>query len=257
LDILTKATSSIAISLSKSFANNVIERWTRHRAESFFTAFQNHLLENRLKSDINTNLAQDIEKIISTDLGSEVLFDAYRRVSLAKSKDIGPRIIGILTAELCIGGCDADDFEELIFSVAESLNDQELLNMLSTLNDWFYFSKLDKRKGDRSGSVYIEKDELTYVFSHDIIHDTTYSSNAIDLDLSTNDFFEDLGTGFKKLETLGVISTKQLMFNSSNNNNVQMDGNEVTQETLKLVIFPLRYRRILTLIENASSGIEL
>lgn len=133
MDLASKAGYSVANSLAKSFASNVIERWTRHRAEKFFTEFQNRLLKSRLEGDIQVNVSEEIEEILSTDIGSEVVFDAYRRVSLAKSKDIGPRVIGILTAELCIENRIADDFEELVFSVAETLNDYEMADSVGTM----------------------------------------------------------------------------------------------------------------------------
>lgn len=100
---------SIAASLATKFASNVIEKWTRYRAENFFEEFQHRLIEGHISGDQYIDVADDIDDILSDEKGSEVVYDAYRRVSLSSSKDIGPRIIGVLTAELCIAKEYAND----------------------------------------------------------------------------------------------------------------------------------------------------
>lgn len=259
MDSISKSVLSIASSLAKSFASNVIEKWTRYRAESFFKEFQNRLLENRFKGDAHVDVAKEIDDILSTDMGSEIMFDAYRRVSLARSKDVGPRIIGLLTAELCIEERAADDFEELIFSVAETLNDREMVDALSFINHWFELSKNGKPKGCLSGSAYIEEDELRYVLDHDEIEDVSYLPNSKEIDLSADILYEEFGSSVQKLKNLGVLTTKiqQSTFSYLEDSERHIDQDGTAQVTIKLIVFPLRYRRILTLIEQASSGVKL
>lgn len=259
MDLISRSGISVASSLAKSFASNVIERWTRHRAESFFKEFQNRLLENRLKGDSHVDIAKEIEDILSTDMGSEVVFDAYRRVSLARSKDIGPRIIGLLTAELCIEERIADDFEELIFAVAESLNDREMVEALSIVNHWFDLSKNGKRRGNLSGSSYIEEDELKYVLDHDVIEEISYVGNENKIDLSADGLYEAFGSGIQKLKNLGVLTTRiqQSTFSYREDSERHIDQDGTAQVTIKLVAFPLSYRRILTLIEQVSTETQL
>lgn len=141
MDLILKSGTSIANSLAKSFASNVVERWSRHRAEQFFEQFQTKIVECKLLGDNQVEIAKEIDLIISTELGSEVVFDAYRSVSLAKSKVIGPRIIGVLTAEIFLEQRLADEFEELFFSVAESLSDIEIINITRVIESWFELSK--------------------------------------------------------------------------------------------------------------------
>lgn len=116
MDLISKSGTALVNSLAKSFTANVIERWTKYRAERFFEEFQNRLLSNRIDGEQDSRVMHDIEGILSTEHGSEVIFDSYRRVSLSSSKNIGPRIIGLLTAEICIEERVANDFEELTFS---------------------------------------------------------------------------------------------------------------------------------------------
>jgi hypothetical protein len=259
LDLFPKSGLSIASSLAKSFASNVIERWTRHRAERFFEEFQNRLIECRIKGDSQVEIAEEIEAILATDLGSEVVFDSYRRVSIARSKDIGPRIIGILTAEICAEFRNADDFEELIFSVADTLNDKELIEISSTINEWLELSKKPGRKGNLFGSAYVEGGELKYVLDHDVIENISHVANSKEIDLSTDGIYEEFGSGVQKLRNLGIltIGVQQSTFSYKEDSERHIDQDGTAQVTLKTISFPLGYRRILTLIEKASSGIEL
>ncbi|MBR9828661.1 MAG: hypothetical protein GYB41_08470 [Oceanospirillales bacterium] len=259
MDLISKSGLSVASSLAKSFASNVIERWTRHRAESFFKEFQNRLLEQRIKGDIHVDLAQEIEEILSTDMGSEVVFDAYRRVSFARSKNIGPRVIGIVTAEICIEERVADDFEELIFSVAETLNDREMVDSMSTINYWFDLSNRVKARGNLTGSAYIEENELKYVLDHHVIEDISYVANSKDINLSADGLYEDFGSGIQKLKSLGVLNTRieQSTYSYKEDGERYIDQDGTAQVTIKTLSFPLSYRRILTLIEQTHKEDEL
>lgn len=259
MDLISKSGLSIASSLAKSFASNVIERWTRHRAEKFFEEFQNRLNEYRIQGGSHVNITEEIEAILATDLGSEVVFDSYRRVSLARSKDIGPKIIGILTAEICAEFRNADDFEELVFSVAETLNDKEMIEVSSTINEWLELSKSPKEKGGSLGSAYVEEGELKYVLDHDVIENISYVANSKEVDLSTDGIYEEFGSGVQKLRNLGIltIDVQQSTFSYKEDSERHIDQDGTAQVTLKTISFPLSYRRILTLIESASSGREL
>ncbi|MCE4934485.1 hypothetical protein [Aliivibrio fischeri] len=256
MDLISKSSASIANSLAKSFASNVIERWTRRRAEKFFEEFQVKIAESRLIGDNQIHIAQEIEDIISTELGSEVVFDAYRRVSLAKSKVIGPRIIGFLTAEICLEKRLADDVEDLIFSVAETLNDIEMLNSMYALEEWFERAKAGKRKGYQSRTAYIENNELFYVLEH---HESeTTFGDSDEIDLSINGLDEEFGVGLQKLKNLGLLTARirqsSVSFTEDSERHIDYDGS--AQITLKTLSFPLEYRRLLTLISQMSKGVE-
>jgi hypothetical protein len=78
--IATTVGKSVATNVAKKFGGAVVERWTRHRAESFFEAFVEGVgLE--LASGVQTGeLNQQIDAMLADDTKSEILFDAYRRV---------------------------------------------------------------------------------------------------------------------------------------------------------------------------------
>lgn len=249
------STSSIVSSLAKSFASNVIEKWTRHRAESFFDEYQKKIATAKQLYDNNENLAKEIDSIISTELGSEVVFDAYRMVSIAKSKTIGPRIIGLLTAEICLESRMANQFEEMAFSVAESLNDFQLLNAAKTIEEWIKYSESNKHANDQSGSAYFLNKEVVYVIDNYTIDTTFGDSESIDLNIDNLD--EEFGIGLQKFKELGLlkasISQSSKSYSEDSERHIDYDGTE--QTTRKTLSFPLKYRRILSLITQMSHQI--
>jgi hypothetical protein len=107
-----------------TFKTQVVERWSRHRAENFFDAFCSKVAQDRGIQDAG-ELRSDLNKVLADDVGSEILFDAYRRVTLTRSKTFGPRIIGVLTARLVGEGRTANPGEENVLASAESLTDDE------------------------------------------------------------------------------------------------------------------------------------
>ena len=101
----------------------VIERWSRYRAEQFFEAFCQTLLDLGVS---DAQLAGKLDELLEDDQCSQVVFDAYRAVCLTRSRNVGPRVIALLTAELVIARAKATADDDAIFSVAEELSDDEL-----------------------------------------------------------------------------------------------------------------------------------
>lgn len=69
----------------------------------------------------------------------------------------------MLTAEIFLEQRLADEFEELFFSVAESLSDIEIINITRVIESWFELSKSSKKEGYLTDTAYIERNELVYV----------------------------------------------------------------------------------------------
>ncbi|MUJ26327.1 hypothetical protein [Aliivibrio fischeri] len=257
MEIISKSMSSIASSLAKSFASNVIEKWTRRRAENFFEAFQNEIMEKRQIGDDFVHIEQEIEKIISTEIGSEILFDAYRRVSLSKSKHIGPKIIGLLTAEICLEKRVANEFEEMIFSFAENLNDIEMINSVKVLNGWLDEIENYKIKPSlaRNSSVYIQNDNLIYILER---HELSGNNNSLDIDLNIDNLDGLFCVGMNKFKNLGFLKERisQSIYNDDREHD-QYSHDQSHQFTTKTLSFPLKYRRILVLVSLMSRGYEI
>jgi len=111
------------------FKTNVIERWSRKRAEEFIRTFCDAVAEGRDTEDVLSQL----NEIMADEAKSAALFDAYRRVSLSSSATIGPRIIALVTAKIVSQNRDASSEEERILSVSEQLNDAQF----AEAKDWF------------------------------------------------------------------------------------------------------------------------
>ncbi|WP_421378507.1 hypothetical protein ACOCG7_30760 [Paraburkholderia sp. DD10] len=109
--------------------DKVIGRWTEHRARQFFGAF---IDEVRKEDDVLTTSAElndMLQSIANNDERTSAIFDAYRRVALSASKDIGPMVIGLLTARIVLEDRSADEIEEMVFEGAEVLNDRDFTSL--------------------------------------------------------------------------------------------------------------------------------
>ncbi len=120
--------------LGASFRTHVVERWSRRRAEAFFDEFCREL--SRQKETVDPDhLDRAFTNILEDEGCSEVLFDAYRRVAFSKSRELGPRIIALLTAEIVVERRVASDVEEAMFLAAENLTDDDLKAFAAFVRD--------------------------------------------------------------------------------------------------------------------------
>lgn len=143
--------------------------------------------------------------------------------------------------------------------MAETLNDKEMIEVSSTINEWLELLKRPKRKGDYFCSAYAEDGELKYVLDHDIIENVSYVANSKEVDFSTDGIYEEFGSGVQKLRNLGILTVgvQQSTFSYEEDSERHINQDGTAQVTLKTISFPLSYRRIFTLIDSVSSGREL
>ncbi|MFP3558569.1 hypothetical protein SB861_49110 [Paraburkholderia sp. SIMBA_049] len=121
-DLVTDEIKSTVVDFLKEKA---IGRWSEHRARRFLSSF---IEEVRRERDVLTTSADLNEMLLDIgkhDKQTSALFDAYRRVALSASKDLGPMIVGLLTANLVLEDREATRSEEQIFGAAEILNDRD------------------------------------------------------------------------------------------------------------------------------------
>jgi len=132
VESLALVAKDLALDVLKNFAKEkVIERWSRYRSERFYDAF---LDEVRKQADIkaqSSSLDDLLAELGNSEEASSTLFDSYRRVCLSASRDIAPRVIGLLTAEIVLERRQATEDEELVFQAAESLTDADFRTMVS------------------------------------------------------------------------------------------------------------------------------
>jgi hypothetical protein len=188
--------------LADRFTSSVIHRWTRFRAEQFFLAFAAEVQSEVFQRIPNEKVDEMLEQIMADDIRTEVLFESYRRVCLAASKRIGPRIIGYLTAHLVAARREANESDEKILMAAEALSDSELKDFC----DWF--------KTTREEATSAKPDTSTgYCLCHGILeiplHRESWDPNqGSEMEISPIDFAEMLGTWALKMKNLGIMKEK-------------------------------------------------
>jgi hypothetical protein len=200
--VAKKAVGTAAISFAKKFGGSVIARWTNYRAERFYKgfieSFGNELSTGIESPEVNTRL----DKILADDTKSEILFDAYRRVCFSTSKDIGPRIIGLLTGQLVREGRMADKMEENVFEAAELLSDGDLLEFMKS-----YQGHRRRAEGITNpesecymleGSVVVQWREVS----------SSSSAPSSSMDIGPFPWRTDIGRWAGKLNSIGLIETK-------------------------------------------------
>lgn len=183
--------------LLDSFKKNVIDRWSKWRAKKFLDTFYNEI---SLLMDCNNSkkLNTIIDSILQDETRSEVLFEAYRRVSLSRSKNIGPRIIAVITAQIIHEERFAKDSEEVILSAAESLNDDELRSFSC------FVSEHREKTNGKSEALFLDDSENLKVRWHKETIDSNLHQKT-EISVSPLNLTSDLGMWAPKLKDLGII----------------------------------------------------
>lgn len=189
--------------IAQKFGRAVVERWTRHRAQSFFDGFIEELANEFKDQSESLKVDQKIDAILNDEGCSEVLYDAYRTVCFSKSKTIGPRIIGFLTGKLILEKRMSDEKEDQIFKAAEELPDGELTDFFT-----FYRSRSAKASSSKSDKEpYFEYDSLVIPWSREH-RDSAWPSDK-EIDTSPLHMDEALGPWGSSLERLGFITSRK------------------------------------------------
>lgn len=177
----------------QGFKTHVIDRWSHRRATEFVEQFCKEVAQEG-GGDLPEDLDDRLTKIVKDELCSQILFDAYRRVALSRSRVLGPRIIALLTAELVAEQRPAGDSEDAILTAAESLTDDELLAFLRFVRDQEAKRSLGSNQ-TRPGLRIKWCDER-----FDSLWRQSISTGPLDLN-------ECLGRWAGKLESYGIIQT--------------------------------------------------
>ncbi|MCP2086069.1 UNVERIFIED_ORG: hypothetical protein J2Y81_002086 [Paraburkholderia sediminicola] len=118
--------------------DNVIGRWSQHRAQKFFDAFLDEVRKEQDVMTTSADLNDMLQAIADNDEQTSTIFDAYRRVALSASKDIGPMAIGLLTARIVLENRTANEIEEMVFEGAETLNDRDFTSFIAWMQGFVH-----------------------------------------------------------------------------------------------------------------------
>jgi len=176
------------------FRHSVIERWSRHRSQEFIRTFASAVVDPTTRP---AQVESTRTAILDDDRKSEILFDSYRAVCLSRSKTIGPRAIGLLTARILAEERLAASAEETWFQVYELLSDTELISVYDFYSDAFNKARIENHKDYK-----LQLDTLTIDWAHEDGH---FKS---DVDRSPFNLHECIGSWAGKLDQLGLITTR-------------------------------------------------
>ena len=228
---------------------HVIERWSRYRARQFFEAFSASLLD---VSTSDEQLRTKLDDLLADETRSQVVFDAYRSVCLTKSRNLGPRIIAFLTAELVAVSRVASEEEEAIFAAAEELTDSELDEVSSYVQAQLEKSQVaDEPKPTLSahGSLVVPHGSE----SIDATRTSMQPHSVAPLDLGDN-----LGRWALKLKRLGLIAddVSERFYRYEADTERYIDEPGTAREITWSVTFHRAALRLATLVKRAAAKSE-
>lgn len=197
------ALSKITEKLELAFHRQVIERWTKHRANQFLEALNEELQREKRTGKRSDNIEVLLDALLDNEAMTEVLYDAYRRVCFSSSRAIGPRIIGIITAQIISEEIERDYYDESIFLAAEQFKDYEFEGLYE-----FYKDNQKKAKLAEKKEVFEQQyGGLKILWSNEGCNSSWRKTKV---DLSPLDMGESLGSWALKLKTLGLLKEQMI-----------------------------------------------
>lgn len=174
-----------------------ISRWSKHRAERFLAQLIEELRKQQHVKYESATLNELLTKVMKGDAETSLLFDAYRRVALCASKDIGPMVIAVFTAALLERCVDASDEEEQIFMAAEALNDRDFSEFIRWFNE-----KHDEARAPKHPNLKLPTVSGLIVLERVTAKATRNTFNKSETPIN---LFTDVGAFAAKLQSLGIL----------------------------------------------------
>lgn len=250
MEISTQLAAKVA-SLTMKVGKFAIERWTIFRRDQFFESLLENLQIEQASGEKRPEVDEALDELLKNDQNSEVLFDAYRRVCFSKTKKYGPRIIGLLTAELLNNSITSDDDEEMIFAAAELLGDVDFADFYryyeNLLKEVAADEKL-KRDVMRSG------DELTEIVSDDG-HEVGSHINS-ETHLMPTDLRISHGAWAALLQSCGLVSLSvtQQTRHIKEDSERYIDYDQTWVTTVVSMVYKPAVKRLFLLLERARAN---
>ncbi|WP_234775315.1 hypothetical protein [Paraburkholderia tropica] len=176
---------------------NVTAHWSRRRGRRFLSQLVEELRKQEDVRYESATLNELLAKVIKGDKETSELFDAYRRVALCASKDIGPMVIAVFLAALWERNVEAGDEEEQIFMAAKALNDRDFVEFIR----WF------REKSAEANAPKHENLKLPSVPGLRVLERVTAKATRGTFHNGETpiNLFTDVGAFAPKLQNLGVL----------------------------------------------------
>ncbi|MFA6543797.1 MAG: hypothetical protein WCS99_05205 [Limisphaerales bacterium] len=229
------------------FKERVIERWTRYRAERFFAAFTQAIQQELATGKEEAKVDSLLNEIYADEERTEVLFDAYRKVSFAASKTLGPRVIGLLVGKLCCEGRRANSGEEQILMAAEQMTDSELYDLFK------YYAELRMSLKDETNGGKRTPSGIEITLSTEKFDSVWGGAGGSENDASPVDLDEALGRWALKLKHVGLLKDKLLERHSftGDESEWRSEKGSILQARRWLLVFTPQCEHLAELVERA------
>ncbi|WP_295364302.1 hypothetical protein [Arenimonas sp.] len=190
-----------------------------------------------------------MDELFADQIRSEVLFDSYHAVCMGRSKEIGPRVIALLTAQIVLRDGVATDEEESMFAAAEEFSDNEFLMFREYLR-----KSLTAAEGPEGGdsSINDHGEVVCRIRVTDV--DSRWSLGSVPM--SGQNLGSWLGSWAARLSTNGllddIVEQESFPYKEDSERHIDEDG-VVTRFTWSAVFSPAAVI-FLALIERVCSG---
>lgn len=215
----------LATIIANKFGAKVIERWTRFRAEKFFEGFVETLEKEQNAGKISEETDKALDKILDDEVKSEVLFDAYRSVCFAKSKTLGPKIIGLMTGYLVADGRKTTPDEDCVYRAAEELSDTELLELYEEFQKQSIAAEICK---DEKKDAHWEGQFLVVPWTEEVLDSGWQHSREAEIEISPLNLGEVFGFWAAHAEQIGLLSSRstqcQVEYKEDSDRHIDEDG---------------------------------
>ncbi|WP_186009820.1 hypothetical protein [Burkholderia gladioli] len=139
--LASKAGEAVVEHFKEKIKQKVLGRWGEHRAQKFTERLVEEVRKEQEIKGLSADLNDVLEKLLEGESQSALLYDSYRRVALCASRDVGPKVIGLLTAGLLLKDQQATTEDEQLFLASESLHDRDFVDFMK----WFSVASESKR----------------------------------------------------------------------------------------------------------------
>lgn len=247
--IVGHAAGKLIDKASDLFHRNVVERWSKWRAQCFFEEFCREVkLEFAAKGEGRLDL--HLERLLTDDSCTEVLYDAYRRVSFAKSKTLGPRVIGILTAKILNENRVASDAEAAMLEAAETLFDHELLAFATFVRE----QRQVASEHEQTNQVkLVALDDLRIEWCKE--EEDSNWSRGRSRPIGPLNFHQALGSWAAKIESIGIMNSDTTQevrkYFADDERHVDMDG--IVKTTTWWISIPSAYIKFAEYIDRVKT----
>lgn len=222
-----------------------IAKASKYRSQRFIEALIN-AVRLELDHDVSEDELNELLAKLANKTNSEAVFDSCRRACLSRSKEIGPRVIALLTAVLLSEERGPNDEEKMILDVAERLNDGELEEVVATIRQWEQ-ELLDQspKMQQRYGELHMKVDQVDLDDRHQGVVETGSRLIAV------------LGALGERLRSCGLVDEymeqSRIHWRADSERYIDEDGSAT--RTIWIIVFKVGYRSLADYIERAQRAI--